>query len=192
MLSVAKLDQLPRAGLPEVAMAGRSNVGKSSLINALTGRNSLARTSNTPGRTQQINLFDLSGRLILADLPGYGYAQAPKDLVERWTKLVFAYLRGRPSLMRVCLLIDGRHGIKRADEEALGLLSQAAVPIQLVLTKADLVRKADLQALRLELETRLAKTVGAIPQVLTTSSRSQDGVDLLRAALAKLALPPQP
>jgi GTP-binding protein len=192
MLSVAKLDQLPRAGLPEVAMAGRSNVGKSSLINALTGRNSLARTSNTPGRTQQINLFDLSGRLILADLPGYGYAQAPKDLVERWTKLVFAYLRGRPSLMRVCLLIDSRHGIKRADEEALDLLSQAAVPIQLVLTKADLVRKADLQALRLELETRLAKTVGAIPQVLTTSSRSQDGVDLLRAALAKLALPPQP
>ncbi|MFL5333222.1 MAG: GTP-binding protein, partial [Geminicoccaceae bacterium] len=104
----------------------------------------------------------------------------------------FAYLRGRPSLMRVCLLIDSRHGIKKADEEALDLLGQAAVPIQLVLTKADLVRKADLQALRLELETRLARTIGAIPQLLVTSSRSQDGVDLLRAALAKLALPPQP
>ena len=124
MLSVAKLDQLPPAGLPEVAFAGRSNVGKSSLINTLTGRSSLARTSNTPGRTQQINLFDLSGRLILADLPGYGYAQAPKDLVERWTRLVFAYLRGRPSLMRVCLLIDfasrhqegGRGGARAAGQ----------------------------------------------------------------------------
>src|SRR3954462_12663836 len=156
------IETLPPMQGMEVAMAGRSNVGKSSLINALTGRNSLARTSNTPGRTQQINLFDLSGRLIVADLPGYGYAQAPKALVERWTRLVFAYLRGRPSLMRVCLLVDGRHGIKKADEEALDLLSQAAVPIQLVLTKADLVRKADLQALRLELETRLARTIGAI------------------------------
>ena len=192
LLSVAKLDQLPPARLPEVAFAGRSNVGKSSLINALTGRTSLARTSNTPGRTQQINLFDLSGRLVLADLPGYGYAQAPKDLVERWTRLVFAYLRGRPSLMRVCLLIDGRHGIKKADEEALELLGKAAVPVQIVLTKADLVRKADLDALRLELETRLAKTIGAMPHPLATSSRSQEGIDLLRAALAKLALPPEP
>ena len=189
MLGVARLDQLPPAGLPEVAMAGRSNVGKSSLINALTGRTSLARTSNTPGRTQQINLFDLSGRLILADLPGYGYAQAPKDLVERWTKLVFAYLRGRPSLMRVCLLVDARHGLKKADEEALELLGKAAVPIQLVLTKSDLVRKAELEALQLELGTRLAKAIGVMPQIITTSSRSQAGVDLLRAALAKLARP---
>ena len=111
---VAKLDQLPPVGLPEVAMAGRSNVGKSSLINALTGRTSLARTSNTPGRTQEINLFDLGDRMVLVDLPGYGYAQAPKDVVERWTRMVFAYLRGRPSLMRVCLLIDARHGPKKA------------------------------------------------------------------------------
>ena len=191
MLSVAKLDQLPPAGLPEVAFAGRSNVGKSSLINTLTGRSSLARTSNTPGRTQQINLFDLSGRLILADLPGYGYAQAPKDLVERWTRLVFAYLRGRPSLMRVCLLIDSRHGIKQADAEALELLGKAAVPIQIVLTKSDLVRRSDLQALQLELETRLAKTIGAMPHLLTTSSRSQDGIEQLRAALAKLAQSPE-
>jgi GTP-binding protein len=186
---VAKLDQLPPAGLPEVAFAGRSNVGKSSLINALTGRTSLARTSNTPGRTQEINLFDLGGRLILVDLPGYGFAQAPKEVVERWTRLVFAYLRGRPSLMRVCLLIDARHGPKKVDEEVLDLLGKAAVPFQLVLTKTDLVRKAELEALTLELETRLAKLIGALPQPIVTSSRAREGVDLLRASLAKLARP---
>jgi GTP-binding protein len=188
---VAKLDQLPPAGLPEVAMAGRSNVGKSSLINALTGRNSLARTSNTPGRTQEINLFDLAGRLVLVDLPGYGFAQAPKDVVERWTRLVFAFLRGRPSLMRVCLLIDARHGPKKADEEVLELLGRAAVPFQLVLTKIDLVRKADLEALIVELQARLEKLIGAMPYLIATSSREQEGVDLLRASLAKLARLPQ-
>ena len=188
---MAKLEQLPPVGLPEVAMAGRSNVGKSSLINALTGRTSLARTSNTPGRTQEINLFDLAGRMVLVDLPGYGYAQAPKDVVERWTRMVFAYLRGRPSLMRVCLLIDARHGPKKADEEVLELLGKAAVPFQLVLTKIDLVRKADLEALTLELQTRLAKLIGALPQLIATSSKEQAGVDLLRASLAKLARPPQ-
>ena len=187
---VAKLDQLPPAGLPEVAFAGRSNVGKSSLINALTGRTSLARTSNTPGRTQEINLFDLGGRLMLVDLPGYGFAQAPKEVVERWTRLVFAYLRGRPSLMRVCLLIDGRHGLKKADEEAIELLGKAAVPFQLVLTKTDLVRKADLEALTFELETRLAKLIGALPRPILTSAKAREGVDLLRASLAKLASPP--
>ena len=187
---VAKLDQLPPAGLPEVAFAGRSNVGKSSLINALTGRTSLARTSNTPGRTQEINLFDLGGRLMLVDLPGYGFAQAPKEVVERWTRLVFAYLRGRPSLMRVCLLIDGRHGLKKADEEAIELLGKAAVPFQLVLTKTDLVRKADVEALTFELETRLAKQVGALPRPILTSAKAREGVDLLRASLAKLASPP--
>ena len=187
---VDKLDQLPPTGLPEVAFAGRSNVGKSSLINALTGRTSLARTSNTPGRTQEINLFDLGGRLILVDLPGYGFAQAPKEVVERWTRLVFAYLRGRPSLMRVCLLIDARHGPKKVDEEVIDLLGKAAVPFQLVLTKTDLVRKAELEGLTLELETRLAKLIGALPQPILTSSRAREGVDLLRASLAKLASPP--
>ena len=186
---VAKLDQLPPADLPEVAFAGRSNVGKSSLINALTGRTALARTSNTPGRTQEINLFDLGGRLVLVDLPGYGFAQAPKDVVERWTRLVFAYLRGRPSLQRVCVLIDSRHGLKKVDEEILELLGKAAVPFQVVLTKTDLVRKADLEALTLELETRLAKLIGALPQPIATSSREREGVDLLRASLAKLARP---
>ena len=188
---VAKLEQLPPAGLPEVAMAGRSNVGKSSLINALTGRTALARTSNTPGRTQEINLFDLAGRLVLVDLPGYGFAQAPKDVVERWTRMVFGYLRGRPSLLRVCLLINSRHGPKKADEEVLELLGNAAVPFQLVLTKTDLVRKADLQALTVELQARLTKLIGAMPELIATSSKEQAGVDLLRASLAKLARPPQ-
>jgi GTP-binding protein len=188
---VAKLDQLPPVGLPEVAMAGRSNVGKSSLINALTGRTSLARISNTPGRTQEINLFDLAGRLILVDLPGYGYAKAPKDVVERWQRLVFAYLRGRPSLLRVCLLIDARHGPKKVDDEVIDLLGKAAVPFQLVLTKADLIRKPDLEARVLEMQTRSAKTIGALPQPIATSAREHHGVDLLRASLAKLARPPQ-
>ena len=184
-----KIDDLPPMVGQEIAFAGRSNVGKSSLINALTGRTSLARTSNTPGRTQEINLFDLGGRLVLVDLPGYGFAQAPKDVVERWTRLVFAYLRGRPSLQRVCVLIDSRHGLKKVDEEILELLGKAAVPFQVVLTKTDLVRKADLEALTLELETRLAKLIGALPQPIATSSREREGVDLLRASLAKLARP---
>lgn len=186
---VAQLEQLPPVGLPEVAFAGRSNVGKSSLINALTGRTSLARTSDTPGRTQEINLFDLGRRLILVDLPGYGYAQAPKALVERWTRLVFAYLRGRPSLLRVCLLIDARHGPKPSDQEVMELLGKAAVPFQLVLTKSDLVRRAELEALTLEIETRLGRTLGALPRPIATSARGRQGVDLLRAALAKLAAP---
>ena len=183
------LAAMPPPALPEVAFAGRSNVGKSSLINALTGRTSLARTSNTPGRTQEINLFDLGGRLVLVDLPGYGFAQAPKDVVERWTKLVFAYLRGRPSLQRVCVLVDSRHGPKKVDEEIFDLLGKAAVPFQVVLTKTDLVRQAELEALTLELETRLAKLIGALPQPIVTSSRERQGVDLLRASLAKLARP---
>ena len=189
VMGVAKLDQLPPADLPEVAMAGRSNVGKSSLINALTGQGSLARTSNTPGRTQQINLFDLSSRLVLVDLPGYGYAKAPKDMVQRWTRMVFAYLRGRPSLLRICLLIDARHGTKKVDDEVIEMLGKAAVPFQVVLTKTDLVKRAELEALTAVLETRLAKTVGAMPHPIPTSSRSQDGVELLRSALAKLARP---
>jgi GTP-binding protein len=186
-MGVAHLDQLPAQGTPEVAMAGRSNVGKSSLINALTGQSDLARTSNTPGRTQQINLFDLPGGLTLVDLPGYGFAQAPKEVVARWTELVFAYLRGRPGLMRVCLLIDARHGLKKVDEEVMQLLANAAVPFQLVLTKADLVRAAELSALVHELETRLARTPAAIPEVIVTSSRRREGLDVLRATLARLA-----
>jgi GTP-binding protein len=189
-LGVARLDQLPPADLPEVAFAGRSNVGKSSLVNALTGRSDLARTSNTPGRTQQINLFDLQDRLTLVDLPGYGFAQAPKEVVARWTELVFAYLRGRPNLMRVCLLIDSRHGVKNTDEEVIDLLARAAVPFQPVLTKADLVRPTELAATVHELETRLAKQPAALPHPIVTSAKRREGLDALRATLAKLARPP--
>ncbi len=191
-MSVARLDQLPPAGPPEVAMAGRSNVGKSSLINALTGQGDLARTSNTPGRTQQINLFDLDGgRLTLVDLPGYGFAQAPKDVVARWTELVFAYLRGRPNLLRVCLLVDSRHGLKKVDEGVIELLAKAAVPFQPVLTKTDLVRPAELEALVHEVESRFRKQAAAIPEPIPTSAKRRDGLDSLRATLAGLARPPE-
>src|SRR5688500_5727170 len=134
---IADLDRLPPAGLPEVAFGGRSNVGKSSLINALTGRRALARISQTPGRTQQINLFDLGSRLVLADLPGYGYAEAPKGTVAAWQRLVRQYLRGRSALRRTCVLVDARHGFKEVDREFMGMLGEAAVAYHVVLTKVD-------------------------------------------------------
>ena len=143
-----KLETLPEAILPEVAFAGRSNVGKSSLVNVLTGRNTLARTSNTPGRTQQLNFFSLADRLTLVDMPGYGYAEAPKTEIARWTRLVDTYLRGRPSLRRVLLLIDARHGVKKTDEPVMKMLDEAAVSYQLVLTKADKLKPAELAARR--------------------------------------------
>ena len=146
------LDTLPPDDLPEIAFAGRSNVGKSSLINALTGRKTLARTSHTPARTQQINFFRLGGRLMLVDLPGYGYADAPKTEIRRWTQLVNTYLKGRTRLRRVCLLIDGRHGLKAVDEPVMRMLDGAAVSYQVVLTKTDKLRNA-------ELIRRLAETV---------------------------------
>jgi GTP-binding protein len=189
LLGVARLDQLPPAGLPEVAFAGRSNVGKSSLINALLGRRDLARTSNTPGRTQEVNLFDLGDRLVLADLPGYGYAKAPKDKVQGWTDLVFAYLRGRPNLARVCLLVDSRRGLMPVDEEAMKLLGRAAVPFAVVLTKADLLKPAELRTLEAELGKRLERQAAALPYLFATSSREREGLDLLRASLARVAAP---
>jgi GTP-binding protein len=186
---VASLDQLLPADLPEVAFAGRSNVGKSSLVNALTGRSDLARTSNTPGRTQEINLFDLGGRLRLVDLPGYGYARAPKDRVQAWTALVFDYLRGRPNLRLVCVLIDARHGPLKADQDAMGQLAAAAVPFQLVLTKADLVRPAALQALREDLGRDLTRRPAALREPVVTSARKGAGIAELRAILAAHARP---
>jgi GTP-binding protein len=197
LLGVARLDQLPPAGLPEVAFAGRSNVGKSSLINALLGRRDLARTSNTPGRTQEVNLFNLGERLVLADLPGYGYAKAPLEKVKGWTDLVFAYLRGRPNLARACLLIDARRGIMPVDEEAMTLLGRAAVPFAVVLTKADLLKAAEREALEAGIRKRLERQAAALPYLFATSSRERQGLDLLRASLARLAAPapdrsPQP
>ncbi len=189
VMGVAKLHQLPPAGLPEVAFAGRSNVGKSSLLNALVNRRDLARTSNTPGRTQEINLFDLDGRLTLVDVPGYGFAKAPKAIVDEWTGLVFDYLRGRPNLARVCLLVDARRGIMPIDEEAMRLLGQAAVPFAVTLTKADLLKARELEALEAEVAGRIAKKPGALPYHFATSSKERRGIELLRASLARLAAP---
>jgi GTP-binding protein len=186
----AALAHLPDGDLPEVAFAGRSNVGKSSLLNALTGRRALARTSNTPGRTQEINFFDLGGgRLRLADLPGYGFAEAPKPKVEAWTRLVRAYLRGRPSLRRVLLLIDARHGPKPSDGQIMAMLDDAAVSYQLVLTKADKPGAAALDECLARTAALARRHVAAHPETLVTSSQTGAGIAELRAALAEVALP---
>jgi len=186
---VASLSQLPPPNLPEIAFAGRSNVGKSSLINALTGRTSLARTSNTPGRTQQLNFFDLGKRLMLVDLPGYGFAQAPKDQVAVWTRTVNDYLRGRVVLKRAFVLIDSRHGLKDVDREVLTMLDKAAVIYQLVLTKADKIKAAELAAVEQAVASEIARRPAAFPVVLSTSSEKGHGIAELRATMAELALP---
>lgn len=185
----AKLEQIPAAGLPEVAFAGRSNVGKSSLINALTGRTSLARVSVTPGRTRELNFFTLGneGTLYLVDMPGYGYARASKSQVKGWTRLIGDYLKGRRELKRVFLLIDARHGIKPNDEETMALLDEAAVSYQVVLTKADKPKASELAAVQAKVATALAKHPAAYPEILTTSARLGSGIPELRAAVARLA-----
>ena len=188
VLGVAKLEQLPADSLPEVAFAGRSNVGKSSIINAVTGQKGLAKTSNTPGRTQQLNFFNFDQSLYIVDLPGYGYAQAPEAQVRQWQKGIFAYLQGRVSLKRVFLLIDGRHGIKKVDEEVMEMLDKAAVTYQIVLTKADKVSQTQIE----ETKTNIEKTLGAHPaaynRVLITSSEKRKGIDILRAEIAEIIL----
>lgn len=189
MLSVTKLADLPEQGLPELAFAGRSNVGKSSLINALTGRSTVARTSNTPGRTQALNFFDLGGRLRLVDMPGYGYAKVSKSLVEAWTRLLKDYLRGRVVLRRVCVLIDSRHGIKENDREILKLLDGAAVPYQVILTKADKIGARQLAEVQEKTRLALVKHPAAHPEVLATSSEKGLGLPELRAALTLLGAP---
>ncbi len=180
-------DRFPDPGLPEVAFAGRSNVGKSSLINALAGRRRLARISNAPGRTQQINFFSLGGRLMLVDLPGYGYARAAKFQIEAWTRLVEIYLERRSTLRRLCLLVDARHGLKKSDRDLMAMLDGAAVSYQVVLTKADKVKPTPLARLMENLGAELAAHAAAHPGVIATSARQGRGVDELRTALATVA-----
>jgi GTP-binding protein len=183
---------MPGDSLPEIAFAGRSNVGKSSLLNALTGHSALARVSRTPGRTQQLNFFTLGRRLMLVDLPGYGFAQASKQQMARWTQLTRRYLKGRAALRRVLLLIDARHGIKEADRPVMALLDEAAVSFQVVLTKTDKLppsqRAARLDAVRSE----LARHVAAHPAIHLTSAHEGGGIAALRASLAALAAPAEP
>lgn len=190
MLGVAGLEQLPISDLPEVAFAGRSNVGKSSLINALTGRKTLARISNTPGRTQQLNFFDLGGRLHLVDLPGYGYAEAPKAKVEAWTHLVMDYLNGRAKLRRAFVLIDARHGLKPIDHEVMDILDTAAVSYQIILTKGDKLKEPGRKRIVDATTAGIKRHVAAYPEVLMTSSVKSLGVPELRAEITALAAPP--
>ncbi|MCP1614883.1 GTP-binding protein [Azospirillum lipoferum] len=182
------LNQLPEADLPEVAFAGRSNVGKSSLVNALTGRKTLARTSNTPGRTQQLNFFNLGNRLKLVDMPGYGYAKESKEKVEAWNDMVRRFLRGRVTLRRALVLIDSRHGMKPHDHEIMEMLDRTAVPYVVVLTKADKVKAADLDRIRRDTQVGLKKHPAAFPDIHVTSSEKGTGIAELRASLAALAL----
>ncbi|MBS8262529.1 YihA family ribosome biogenesis GTP-binding protein [Roseibium polysiphoniae] len=189
LTSVTDMANLPDIGDTEIAFAGRSNVGKSSLINALTGRKGLARTSSTPGRTQMLNFFSADeAPLTIVDMPGYGYAQAPKELVEAWTNLVFAYLRGRPTLRRVFLLIDSRHGIKPIDLQAMALLDKAAVIYQVVLTKSDKIKPPALTRLKEETLANLSKRPAAFPEIIATSSEKVNGIEELRAEINHLVL----
>ena len=184
-LSAPELRFLPDPDVPEIAFAGRSNVGKSTLLNALTGRQGLARASNTPGRTQELNFFDVGEPRVfrLVDMPGYGYAEAPKDMVARWKRLIWDYLRGRVVLKRVLVLVDARHGLKPVDIEIMTMLDKAAMSYQLVLTKADKIKPTALVATIAAVEA-IAKThVAAFPEVLATSAESGSGIPELRAAV---------
>ena len=184
--AAGSLTSLPPMRGVEIAFAGRSNVGKSSLINALTGRKALARISHTPGRTQELIFFKGADRLVVVDMPGYGYAAAAKTKIRAWTALIHAFLKGRANLARVYVLVDARHGLKPADDGVLGTLDQAAVNYQVVLTKADQVKDAELAALLAATAAALAKHPAAYPEVLATSARSGAGMPELRAAIARL------
>jgi len=177
---------LPPMRGPEIALAGRSNVGKSSLLNALTGRKNLARISRTPGRTQELIFFNAGGPLTVVDMPGYGYAAAAKSKIAAWTELIHAYLRGRANLARIYVLVDARHGLKDADDPMFDALGQAAVSHQIVLTKSDAVKPAELAQRIAEVEAALGKRPAAFPTVLVTSAHDGTGIAELRAAIARL------
>lgn len=183
---VVAMDGLPPADRTEVCFAGRSNVGKSSLINALTGRKGIARASNTPGRTQELNFFALGDQGYLVDLPGYGYAQAPVAVVQKWQALLKQYLAGRPNLRRAFALIDARHGIKPVDHEIMTLLDRSAVPFQVVVTKADKIGRTTLDATLSQIESELQKHPAAYPELVVTSSEKGEGIPTLRAIIEGL------
>ncbi|MGV6840133.1 MAG: ribosome biogenesis GTP-binding protein YihA/YsxC [Planktomarina sp.] len=183
---VVAMDGLPPDDRIEVCFAGRSNVGKSSLINAITNRKGLARASNTPGRTQEINFFELGDERYLVDLPGYGYANAPVAVVKQWQQLLKAYLSGRPNLRRAFVLIDSRHGVKPVDEEIMTLLDKSAVTFQVVMTKADKLKKGQMDKTLAQVREKLSKHPAAFPEMILTSSEKGDGVPTLRAVVAGL------
>ncbi len=183
------VDGLPPQHLPEMAFAGRSNVGKSSLINALTGRKALARVSQTPGRTREINFFDLGSKLMLVDLPGYGYAKASKELAAEWQNMIFAYLRGRASLKRVMLLIDARRGVMDVDQAVMDLLDKSAVSYVVVLTKTDSLKDADLAEVRAKVEAEAKKHTAAYPALFATSAHKAAGLEQLQCHMVALAVP---
>ena len=184
---VVAMDGVPPADRIEVCFAGRSNVGKSSLINAVTGRRALARASNTPGRTQEINYFTVADSHYLVDLPGYGYANAPVAIVAKWQRLLKAYLSGRATLRRAFVLIDTRHGVKDVDQEIMALLDRSAVPFQAVMTKADKIKTSDHDKVLAQVREALAKPPAAYPELVLTSSEKGDGIETLRSIIADIS-----
>jgi GTP-binding protein len=182
---VVSLDGFPPDDRPEVCFAGRSNVGKSSLLNAITKRKSLARTSNTPGRTQQINYFSVSNKLYIVDLPGYGYAKAPLNEVQKWQELVFSYMSGRRNLKRIFLLIDIRHGIKSNDIEIMNLLDEAAVNYQIIFTKCDKIKGQTLENLVMDYAKSLDSQIAVYPEVIISSAQQKEGIEIIRSEIEK-------